>query len=284
VTRAIRDARLTVEQLDELVLVGGATRMPLVRRLAARLFGRFPAIHVHPDEAIAMGAAVQAGLVAQDAALDEVVLTDVSPHTLGVQVVKRVGGRQENGYFEPVIERNTVIPASRMKELSPTEDYQKVVSLDVYQGEGRLVRDNVHLGSLEVPLAGKTIAESQITVRFTYDVSGILEVEATLADAATSHRLVIQNNQGALSPGQVAQRLKELEALKVAPRDRSEVRALLARGERLYAERLGDERGAIDSILREFETVLAGQDPSEIERACKRLEQIFNEIEGTPYL
>jgi molecular chaperone HscC len=284
VSRAIRDARLTVEQLDEVLLVGGATRMPLVRKLAARLFGRFPAMHVNPDDAIAMGAAVQAGLIAQDAALDEVVLTDVAPHTLGVAISKRVGDRLESGYFSPLIERNTVIPASRVGDYSPTADGQTELRFNVYQGEGRMVRDNVLLGTLDVPLPGKTRAESNINVRFTYDVSGLLEVEATLASGGPVHRLVIENNKGTLTPAQIEQRLATLESLKVLPRERADVRAVLARGERLYAERLGEERESIDGLLRDLEVVLARQSPDEIAHACEDLSRIFDEIEGKPYL
>jgi molecular chaperone HscC len=284
VGRAIRDARIAVEQLDEVVMVGGATRMPLVRKLVARLFGRFPAMHVNPDEAIGVGAAVQAGLVAQDAALDEVVLTDVAPHTLGVEVGKDIGGNSEPGYFAPIIERNTLIPASRVQNFSPMKDFQKAVDFEVYQGEGRLVKDNVRIGKLEVPLPGKTVAESTINLRFTYDVSGILEVEASLLNGSQTHRVVIQNNQGLLSPEQITARLKAIEALKVLPRDRAEVRAVLARGERLFAERLGDEREWIDKLLRDFEAVLAGQDPAEIEQACKQLVKVLDQVEGQPYL
>ena len=284
VGRAIRDARITVDQLTEIVLVGGATRMPLVRKLVTRLFGRFPVMHLNPDEAIAIGAAVQAGLEAQDAALDEVVLTDVAPHTLGVEVSKPIGGKHEGGYFSPIIERNTLIPASRIYDFSPTADFQRSIDFEVYQGEGRMVKDNVHIGKLQVPLPGKTIAESTVHLRFTYDTSGILEVEASLRGGSSTYRVVIENNQGLLTPEQIASRLKELESLKILPRDRAEVQAVLARGERLFAERLGDEREWIDSVLRKFETVLAQQDPAEIQHACTWLAGLLDQIEGQPYL
>ena len=283
VGRAIRDARISVDQLNEVVLVGGATRMPLVRKLVARLFGRFPAMHINPDEAICLGAAVQAGLVAQDAALDDVVLTDVAPYSLGVEVSKTIGGRSEPGYFAPVIERNTLIPASRLENFWPTGDLQTSVTFEVYQGEGRLVKDNVHIGKLDIPLPGKTVAESKIDLRFTYDVSGILEVEAALSGGSQTHRLVIQNNQGLLSPEQITARLKALENLKVLPRDRAEVRGLIARGERIFAERLGEEREWIDKLMRDFEAVLSRQDPGEIEGACKRLAELLDQVDGQPY-
>lgn len=284
VGRAIRDARITVDQLSEIVLVGGATRMPLVRKLVTRLFGRFPIMHLNPDEAIAIGAAVQAGLEAEDAALDEVVLTDVAPHTLGVEVSKHIAGKHEGGYFSPIIERNTLIPASRIYDFSPIADFQTSIDFEVYQGEGRMVKDNVHIGKLQVPLPGKTIAESTVHLRFTYDTSGILEVEASLRGGSSTYRVVIENNQGLLTPEQIASRLKELESLKILPRDRAEVQAVLARGERLFAERLGDEREWIDGVLRKFEAVLARQDPAEIQQACTWLAGLLDQIEGQPYL
>ncbi len=169
VERAIRDARLRPDQISHLVLAGGATRMPMVRRLAAQLFDRFPVASVDPDEVVARGAAVQAGLVAEDAALSDRVMTDVAPFTLGVEVSK---GRDStlllDGLFSPLIERNTVIPASRSTSLTVVRDYQKSITLKVYQGEGRLVRDNIFLGELAVPIPPDKAGAQPVEVRFTY--------------------------------------------------------------------------------------------------------------------
>ena len=121
VERTLRDANLRSAMLDNIVLAGGATRMPVVRRLATTMFGRFPAIDFNPDEVVALGAAVQAGLKAKDAALREVVMTDVCPYSLGVAVSKRMpDGSTIQGHFDPVIERNTTVPVSRVNNYVPT--------------------------------------------------------------------------------------------------------------------------------------------------------------------
>ena len=132
VVRALRDSTVDLDQLKEVVLVGGATRMPIVRRAVTRMFGRFPATDLNPDEAIALGAAIQAGLKARDAALKEVVLTDVCPYTLGVDTAeRRPDGTFRMDAFAPIIERNTVIPASREKRFWTIQDGQTQITFKI---------------------------------------------------------------------------------------------------------------------------------------------------------
>ncbi|KSB90152.1 molecular chaperone HscC, partial [Caulobacter vibrioides] len=150
VTRALRDGDLRPADLKEIVLVGGATRMPVVRRTVTRMFGRFPSTAVHPDEAVVMGAAIQAGLKSRDAALKDVVMTDVCPYSLGVDVAEMGPmGVMRAGIFSPVIERNTVVPASRAKVFSTVQNGQRKVVFGIYQGEARMVAENVRLGEVE---------------------------------------------------------------------------------------------------------------------------------------
>ena len=115
--RALGDARLSREQIDEVLLVGGATRMQIVRQRVASLFGKEPQCRLNPDEVVALGAAVQAGLILNDQSLADVVVTDVSPFTLGVEVSKEFAGQARDGYFDPIINRNTTIPVSRVRPL-----------------------------------------------------------------------------------------------------------------------------------------------------------------------
>ncbi|MGE5203645.1 MAG: Hsp70 family protein, partial [Acidobacteriota bacterium] len=125
IERALRDARVRPDDLAQIVLAGGAARMPMFRRLIARLFRRLPVQHINPDEVVARGAAVRAGLAMRDKTLDEVVLTDVAPFTLGIETSERgTRGRRIGGLFLPIIERNTVIPASRTKSVTTVEDNQ----------------------------------------------------------------------------------------------------------------------------------------------------------------
>ncbi len=268
VERAIRDARLRPDQISHLVLAGGATRMPMVRRLAAQLFDRFPVASVDPDEVVARGAAVQAGLVAEDAALSDRVMTDVAPFTLGVEVARsRNGTVLLDGLFSPLIERNTVIPASRSTTLTATRDYQKHIALKVYQGEGRLVRDNIFLGELSVPIPLDKAGAQPVEVRFTYDSSGLLEVDALVKSTGLRRSVVIENQPGVLGADEIAARLRKLAPLKVNPREQAENVAVIARAERLYGERLAEEREAVAAALDQFLLLLDRQDPVEIAAA-----------------
>ena len=150
VRRVLADAKVRREDVSETILVGGATRMPLVVERVTQLMGKPPQQRLNPDEVVALGAAVQAGLFARGQALDDMVVTDVAPFTLGVEVCKRLGHEFRTGYFQPIIERNTVIPVSRAETFSTVEPNQTKIVLQVYQGEARRVEDNFLLGRLEV--------------------------------------------------------------------------------------------------------------------------------------
>ena len=283
--RALRDARIRASELDEMVLVGGATRMPSVRRLAAKLFGRLPTGHLNPDEVVTLGAAVQAGLKARDAALDEVVLTDVCPYSLGIQIVQSLGRDQvRDGLFAPILERNTTIPASRVERFSTVVHYQQELRIDIYQGEARQVKDNIHLGHTRVKLPPKPAGEESVDVRFTYDINGLLEVEATVVSTGESQSVVIEGNPGVLSAEEIEKRLAELGRFKIHPREREENRAVMARAERLYEELLGDHRDFLSRQIAHFETILERQVPEEISEARQRFTELLNQLEGTPYL
>jgi molecular chaperone HscC len=174
--------------------------MPLVRSLAAKLFGRFPLTKVHPDEAVAIGAAIQAGLKSRDKALAEVVLTDTCPHSLGVAVaLPNERGEPVGREFSPILERNTVVPASREHVYSPIHDNQPWVDFDVYQGESRRLESNVWLGSLRLPLPRGKAREQQLIVRFTYDINGLLEVDTRVGGTDLRRTLVIEGNPGLLT-------------------------------------------------------------------------------------
>ena len=280
VERALRDARMRAAELDEIVLVGGATRMPMVRRLAAQLFGRIPARHPDPDQTIALGAAVCAGLVARDAAFEEVVLTDVCPHSLGTRVVESDGrGGFVGDVFLPIIERNTVVPASRERSVSTVRDDQAALRIDVYQGESRLCSQNVHLGGVELEIPPRKAGEVAATIRYTYDVNGILDIDIDVAQAGLSRNLVIKQLAGDVSDEEIARRRAELAQLKVHPREQAENRALVERANRLYQQLLGREREQVGQWLDQFLGVLEGQDPRSILAARPALAKALDGME-----
>ena len=281
VERALRDAGMTSEELDNVVLAGGATRMPVVRRMVEGMFGRAPACGINPDEVVALGAVVQAGLRSKDAALDEVVMTDVSPYSLGIDVSVRLDEKNySHGHFDPIIERNSVVPISRVKNYIPIQDFQPFLGINVYQGESRLADENILLGSLQVPLPGGRREDSCVDVRFTYDVNGILQVEATVTSTGDTMSIIIEDNPGVLSKDEIAERLALLAELKIHPRDRIEFRTAMARGDRLYQQLRGTARESLGAHLLRFESALQSQDRCLCEVACKALDGVLDEIES----
>lgn len=285
VERALRDARLPIAELDNIVLAGGATRMPLVRRMVARMFGRFPACDLNPDEVVALGAAVQAGLKMKDKALDEVVMTDVTPYSLGVDVAMQIDARNfSSGHFDPVIERNTVIPVSRVKTYFPMVDNQRELRLNIFQGEARMAADNILLGALCIALPPARRSDNGVDVRFTYDANGLLQVEATLRINGQVHSVVIEGNPGMLGEEEIAQRFAALSELKIHPRDRIENRTLLARGERMYQQLRGAERQALGLSISQFELALDSQERHVIASAADRFAALLGQIERSGYL
>ncbi|MES2048469.1 MAG: molecular chaperone HscC [Pseudomonadota bacterium] len=284
VERVLRDANLRSHQLDRVVLAGGATRMPLVRRMVTKMFGRFPECDINPDEVVAIGAAVQAGLKMKDAALEEIVMTDVAPYSLGVNIVVRAGNQYVEGYFDPVIERNSPVPISRVKSYAPTTDGQRSIVLDIYQGEARLVKENVKLGSLTVPLDGGGRDENSVDVRFTYDVNGLLQVEALVHKTQEKFQLLIQDNPGLLSDEEISQRLIGLAKLKIHPRDQLEIRTLLARAERLYQQFRGEQREWLAGQIGRFEQIIATQDTRLVDKHKEEFGVLLDKIERDSYL
>jgi molecular chaperone HscC len=258
--RALMDARLDPGSLAEVVLVGGASRMPVVRQVVTRLFGRLPLRTINPDETVARGAAIQAALKARDAALDEVVLTDVMPYSLGIVVTEEIDGRHFNDRFSPIIERNTSVPVSRVQSYSTTQDGQSAITIDVRQGESPMGSDNLRLGSLDVAVPPKPRGEISVNVRFTYDVNGLLEVEAHVPATGQTSQSVIQRSADVMSEKQIAQALEKLRALKIHPRDKQENAYLVARAKRLYEDRLGHARQDISHALTRFQAALESQD------------------------
>jgi molecular chaperone HscC len=285
VLRSLRDSSIRVESLSEVVLVGGSTRMPVVRRAITRMFGRFPNATVHPDHAVALGAAVQAGLLARSEALEEVRLTDVCPFTLGVDHAEPDGrGGWRTGLFSPIIDRNTAIPASRMNYYNTVSDNQRELRFGIYQGEAREVSGNVKLGEVRVPIPAKPAGEVMVECRFSYDTSGLLEVDVNVPGTTTSRNLVIMDDADPLTDAQLAARRDALAALKLHPREESENMAVLARAARCYEGFIGDRRDAVGHWIGAFENALATQDPRTIKEARARLVEALDEIEGERFL
>jgi molecular chaperone HscC len=284
VVRALRDGGVKVGELSEIVMVGGATRMPVVRRAATRMFGRFPAMRVHPDHAVALGAAIQGALKERDAALSEIRLTDVCPFTLGVETSEPLpGGGLRSGLFAPIIERNTVLPASRVESFSTLRDGQRAVEFPVYQGESRFVAENVKLGTVTIPVPARRAGAVEVRCRFTYDASGLLEVDVSVPETGEARQLVIVDDE-AEDEARVAARRAELSKLKLHPREEAENAALLERAKRCYEGHLGDVRAWVGQLIGQLESALDSQDPRTVAKAREEVAKALDELEGERFL
>ncbi|MFZ6647787.1 molecular chaperone HscC [Undibacterium sp. TJN25] len=281
IERALRDARIMPAELDAVVLAGGATRMPMLRRMVSRMFGRFPVVDLNPDEVVAMGAAVQAGLKMRDAALDEVVMTDVSPYTMGMEVSRQLSPKQHaGGYYSPIIERNSVVPVSRVSRVVTVADNQKELALRVFQGESAMVADNVFLGELHIPVPPRPAGEVALDIRFTYDVNGLLEAEVLVLETGATHTLVIQENPGVMSEQDIRERLAFLQTIKIHPRDQAQNRTTMARAERVYQQLLGADRDYVGDAIAAFRGALESQEPERIRNVRKEVSRLLDQVEG----
>lgn len=274
IEQALRDARLKPRDLDSLVLVGGATRMPAVQQMVATLFGRLPYRHLDPDTLVALGAATQAACKARDGAVEELILTDVCPYTLGIETMR---GKGIEGAFSPIIERNTIIPTSRVERYYTTHPRQEKIRIAVYQGERPWVRDNILIDAFDVTLM-PTEHMQQLDVRFSYDINGLLEVDVTLLETGARYSHSIDRSPTGLDEQARQNSHDRLAALKVHPRDALPNRTLLARLERAWMQSLGTERERIAEWLHSFTTVLGGQQSSEIASHRAQLNSALDEL------
>lgn len=280
IERALRDARIKLEDIDEVVLVGGATKLPAIRRFVGRLMGRPAKSGINPDEAIVIGAGLQAAMKERNRDVKEIVLTDVCPYSLGTDTsIRGIGDTLESGYFDPIIERNTVVPASRTKKYYTVRDNQRSVSVDVLQGESRLASGNLLLGRVTVPVPPRPAGTESITVTFTYDINALLEVIVKVDSTDVTKKIIIKGEDSIYDDDAAEERMAKLDYLKIHPRDQEENKLLILRAERLYEEALGDLRPLINRALMEFEAVLNRQNPEDIPAARDEFRSVLLQLE-----
>jgi molecular chaperone DnaK len=276
---ALRDAKLTPDKIDEVVLVGGSTRMPKAQQIAKEIFGKEPNKSVNPDEVVAIGAAIQAGVLMGD--VKDILLLDVTPLSLGVETL--------GGVMTRLIERNTTIPTSRKEIFSTAADNQTSVTIKVYQGEREIAQHNRLLGQFDlegIPPAPRGVP--QIEVEFAIDANGILTVTAT--DKGTGKRADIRiTNSGGLSKEEIERMKRDAEAHAAEDKARRELIDLKNRADaiviqtRKALEEHGGKvtqevRGRIESALSNVEARLKGEDKQALQAALKELENASMEL------
>ena len=214
----------------------------------------------------------------------EVILTDVCSFTLGTEVsIPRGNGQFESGHFFPIIERNTVIPASRTERLYTLHDNQEMIHVNVLQGESRFAENNLLLGALDIRVPKNKAGEEAVDVTYTYDINSLLEVEVKVVSNGEKKKVYIKGNENEMSMEQMKERMEELSYLKIQPKDQEENRLLLLKGDRLYEESTGDERKLLEIWMNEFEAALATREHGVIADArrvfAKRLQEIIDRMD-----
>lgn len=264
IEQALRDSRLKPEQIDSLVLVGGASQMPLVQRIAVRLFGKLPYQSYDPSTIVALGAATQAACRLRHEDVEEVILTDICPYSLGVEVNQR----GVSGIFSPIIERNTTVPVSKVETYSTMHPEQDAITVNVYQGESHKVKNNILVDSFDVTLQPNGHIQA-VDIRFSYDINGLLEVDVLLEDGKTESR-AISHNIVALTPQQIEASRERLLALKIYPRDLLVNRTFKAQLEEQWSRALGEERETLGAIITDFDAALLSNDIQRVDdvRRC----------------
>lgn len=278
VKKSLADAGLKLGEIDDVILIGGATRLTIVKDFLIRLFRKFPDTRLNPDETVALGAAVQAAMKERREEVKEVILTDVCSFTLGTEVVVEYEeGKFEDGRFCPIIERNTVIPASHTERLYTVRDNQDKVHVRVLQGESRFARNNLYLGELNIDVPKGPKGQEAVDVTYTYDINSLLEVEVVVVSTGVKQKMIIKGQDNQMTEEEIAKRMEELAYLKLQPRDYEENRLVLLRAERMYEEALGERRRKLDRYLTAFEAALKRGDHDEIIDAREELNEVLEE-------
>ena len=272
--RALRDSRVEVEDIDAVILAGGSGKMPLVQSYMEQLFDQTPLVTGFSDQLIARGLGLVCGVMERKDEVRDYILTDICPFTLGTGVNNEADPKHP--YMSAIIERNSILPCSKIRGFSTAADYQSEVKIEILQGEEPYAEDNVQLGLITTMVPKKKRGQESVDVRFTYDINGILEVEVTVVSTGKSVTKVLSQS---MDEKELARRMKQLEKLKVHPKDMTENQLILERLQALYEEALPETRDRLMYHIRNFESTLAEQDPRRIRKYREFLEHMIASLE-----
>jgi len=280
IRRSLSDADLKKREIHDVILVGGASRMPQFRERARELFGKPCHTRLNPDEAVALGASIYAGHLHEAASGGLLQVRDVAPHSMGISISKKFGGQVKEGYYLPIIHRNTPLPVTRVERVSTLYANQTEVKVRLYQGESRQVAENLFLGEFIVKGIPKGPAGQEVEIRLTYDQNGVLEVEAEVLSTRTRTTLVITRDAAGLSEVELNRALANMERLKRHPREDLPNETIMRRAERMYRELTMLDREVLADLLDRFEEVMETRSKEQIEAARLELEEFMDRCES----
>lgn len=249
--KVINDGELDLEDLDKIILVGGSSKMPIIKQYIKSLFDVEVVLDENPDESVALGVGMAAAIKERTGDIKDMILADICPFSLGTELY--------DGTFSPVIERNETLPCSRTRYYVTVKNNQTELEFPIYQGENLVAKDNLLLGNMKVtglPKAPKGAVGASVT--FMYDINGILDIKIVSANQ-TVHKVIMNKKMG-LSEKELEQRLEELHKMTLHPLEKEENRLLIEKAERLYQESGLRNKEIIKELLKNFkETVSKGR-------------------------
>ena len=288
IDKALQDGNTDAREIEKVVLVGGAVKLGIIEEFTEKYFhkmrgekiyfssenfienNKLVSIVANPDTVVAYGVGVAVGMKERNKMFKERILTDVCPFTLGTELV---GNR-----FAPIIPRNTTVPTSKSEYFYTIDDYQDKVNVGIYQGESLNIDDNLFLGNFLIDVPRNIAGKEAINVRFTYDINGILEVEATVVSTGLKKSKLIVN--GDLSEEEKNEKIKMLEEIKIQSENKNKDKLLIERANRIYAEIVNTEiRNHISGYLKNYQMVVATGDRIRIQKAKESFSQFLDKID-----
>ena len=288
IDKALQDGNTDAREIEKVVLVGGAVKLGIIEEFTEKYFhkmrgekiyfssenfienNKLVSIVADPDTVVAYGVGVAVGMKERNKMFKERILTDVCPFTLGTELV----GKR----FAPIIPRNTTVPTSKSEYFYTIDDYQDKVNVGIYQGESLNIDDNLFLGNFLIDVPRNIAGKEAINVRFTYDINGILEVEATVVSTGLKKSKLIVN--GDLSEEEKNEKIKMLEEIKIQSENKNKDKLLLERANRIYAEIVNTEiRNHISDYLENYQMVVATGDRIRIQKVKESFSQFLDKID-----
>lgn len=276
IDKVLRDARTTIDDIDDIVLVGGSSKMPTVRAFIKEVTGKAPNTNVNPDTAIALGAGIFAEIKNRNMDLKDIIMTDICPFSLGVATCDSMTG---DIITEFIINRNSSLPCTRQKTFYTMSPMQESIRIQIYQGESIVVSKNLCLGELMIDLAHPTKEKQMITIKMSYDINGILIVDVEDKDGHIGDKVFMSKDTD-LSPEEINKMRERIKAASILGREEEKNALLIARAERVFEESLEQERQIILAFLMQFKASLTSNSLKAINEAYTKLKDLLDNIEG----
>lgn len=276
ILKALKDSSYDLDQINNIIMVGGTCKMPVVQEFVHFITKFDVQLHMEPDKAIAIGCGTAAGIKSRNVDIKDTLLTDICPFTLGVAINPN---RNNELIMSPIIERNTILPCSRESTYVTLYNNQKIINFEIYQGEHMLVKNNLYLGEIEIPVPRNKAGHESAVVRLTYDINGILEVDVRAESTNKKAHTIIVSKSNRMSEADIKMHLKTMEKLKLHPRDKDINIELIERGNRLFMELTKEARDIVLREITNFKKAIESQDEKRIKNAYIHTNEVLSSFE-----